>query len=82
MKANLRKPFYDKGFCIEIENMTEEEHERGRITFLNAAYRFKHIFLQGFQDGWMLVEFWTLDRDIIDGVCNFFESELKIKIKR
>lgn len=81
MEMELKNPYCDKNFSIQFFNVSEEDRRKVKRYFFEAAERYRHIFLQGDCDDWMMIEFWTDDIDLIIVICDFFEESLGIKIE-
>jgi len=80
LRAVLIEPEHDKNWSIHFIGVNSESREQIKKTFFSAAKNIP-IFLQGDNDDWMMIEFWTGNIDIIISTCKFFEEELMLEIK-
>ncbi len=73
--AKLVPPFGDKNWSFQMYNVTPEERGIVLYNFHNPMVKKANPFLQGDSGGWLMVEFWTADRYLIDAASRcFFEA--------
>lgn len=67
--ARLVPPHADKHWSFQVVNVGEDEVWNIRGAFSNEAVKKANPFLQGNSGGWVMVEFWTEDKGIIDAAA-------------
>lgn len=75
--AKLVPPHSDKHWSFQVINVSEDQVLEIRRLFSNSAVRAANPFLQGNSRGWVMVEFWTADKSLIDAAASVLFDLLK-----
>lgn len=78
--ARLVPPHADKNWSFQAVNVEEDDVWAIRGAFSNEVVKKASPFLQGNSGGWVMVEFWTKDKDIIDAAAKVLLGLLNLAV--
>lgn len=67
--AKLVPPHGDKHWSFQIANRAEAHEMAVKSGMGDAAVAGARPFLQGLSADWLMVEFWTMDKDAVDAAA-------------
>lgn len=59
----------DKGHSFQAVQITPDQLGDLRVAMASAVVKAANPFLQGNSDGWIMIEFWTNDFDVVNAAC-------------
>lgn len=77
--ARLVPPHGDKGWSFQVANRLEDHERSVRQCMQSPAVKAANPFLQGCSPDWLMVEFWTKDKNLVDSACEHLSKELGLQ---
>lgn len=78
--ARLVPPHADKNWSFQAVNVAEDDVWTVRGAFSNKVVKAANPFLQGNSGGWVMVEFWTKDKAVIDAAAKVLFDSFKLPV--
>lgn len=73
-------PRLGKGVSFQVINLNQEQREELILTMRSDEVKQAHPFLQGDQDGWLMIEFWSQDAELVEKCCKLLAQSINVDI--
>ncbi len=78
--AKLVPPHADKHWSFQIANRTEAHEVAVKSSMRDAAVAGAKPFIQGLSADWLMVEFWTRDKDAVDAAAKHLAQRCNVSL--
>lgn len=79
--ARLVPPHLDKNWSFQAHDVTQDDVWRIRCAFSDAAVKTARPYLQGNSNNWVMVEFWTKDKAVIDAAAKHLFGLFDLEVR-